>query len=193
MGIVDLLSDQATKRQQYLDAILASESPRKVIVAGPGTGKTHTFGMLLRSFPPDKKLALTFIRKLVADMNDEFGDVAEVKTFHAYCKMLLHRRFGSVDLIPFLTPVIEEDARAMGLGLSHFRDAFQTLQEDSPEVAYYLKRGMYYGAVSFDDSVFRVYQAVNAGTLSLPTYAQIVIDEFQDFNPLEVALIDQLQ
>jgi len=193
MGIVDLMSDQATKRQQYLEAILASDSPRKLIFAGPGTGKTYIFGRLLRSLPPDNKLALTFIRKLVADMHNEFGDVAEVKTFHAYCKMLLHQRFGAVDLIPFLTPVIEEDAKAQGLAFSPFRDAFQTLQEDSPEVAYFLERGMYYRAVSFDDSVFRVYQAVNSGTLSLPTYAQIVIDEFQDFNPLEVALIDQLQ
>jgi superfamily I DNA/RNA helicase len=193
MGTIDLLSDQATKRQQYLKAILGSDSPRKLIVAGPGTGKTDTFGRLLRSLPPGNKLALTFIRKLVADMDHEFGDVAEVKTFHAYCKMLLHQRFGAIDLIPFLTTVIQEDARAVGLGFSHFSDAFQTLQEGSPEVAYYLERGTYYRAVSFDDSVFRVYQAVNAGTLSLPPYAQIVIDEFQDFNPLEVALIDQLQ
>lgn len=193
MGVFDLLSDQATKRQQYLEAILASDSPRKLIFAGPGTGKTYTFGRLFHSLPSGNKLALTFIRKLVADMDHEFGDVAEVKTFHAYCKMLLHQRFGAVDLIPFLTLVIQEDAKDTGLGFSHFSDAFQTLQEDSPEVAYYLKRGMYYRAVSFDDSVFRVYQAVNAGTLSLPTYAQIVVDEFQDFNPLEVALIDQLQ
>ena len=193
MGIVDLLSDQATTRQQYLAAILASNSPRKLIVAGPGTGKTHTFGKLLRSLPPDNKLALTFIRKLVADMDDEIGDVAEIKTFHAYCKMLLHQRFGSVDLISFLTLIIEEDAKAQGLAFSPFQVAFQTLQEDSSEVAYYLNRGRYYRAVSFDDSVFRVYQAVNDGTLALPIYAQIVIDEFQDFNPLEVALIGHLQ
>jgi len=126
-------------------------------------------------------------------MHNEFGEVAEVKTFHAYCKMLLHQRFGAIDLIPFLAQVIVEDANAQGLAFSSFKDAFQTLQEDSPEVAYFLERGMYYRAVSFDDSVFRVYQEVNSGTLSLPTYAQFVIDEFQDFNPLEAALIDQLQ
>jgi superfamily I DNA/RNA helicase len=195
MGTFDLMSDQALKRQHYLDSILASGSPRKIIVAGPGTGKTHTFGVLLRSLPPDNLLALTFIRKLVADMDHEFGDIAEVKTFHGYCKMLLHLRLGAVDLIPFLTDVIEEDANAQGLVFSkkNFDNAFQTLQEDSPEVAYYLKRGNYYRAVSFDDSVFRVYQAVNAGTLFLPVYGQIVIDEFQDFNRLEIALIDQLR
>ena len=136
MNTVDLLNDQAAKRQHCLQAILASESPRKLIVAGPGTGKTYAFGELFRSLPAGSKLALTFIRKLVADMNSEFGDIAEVKTFHAYCKMLLHQRFGGIDLVPFLDLVIQEDARAEGLKFSDFRDAFQTLQEDSPEIAY---------------------------------------------------------
>ena len=103
MGPVDLMDDQATKRKQFLEAILASDSPRKLIVAGPGTGKTFTLGRLLRKFPAEDVLALTFIRKLVYEMRGEFGDIAEVKTFHAYCKMLLHQRFGSVDLSPFLT------------------------------------------------------------------------------------------
>ena len=65
MGIVDLLSDQATKRQQYLEAILASDSPRKLIFAGPGTGKTYTFRRLFQSLPPGNKLALTFIRNFI--------------------------------------------------------------------------------------------------------------------------------
>lgn len=193
MAIVDLLSDQAAKRKRYLKAILASDSPRKLIVAGPGTGKTYTFAGLLRSRPPGDYLALTFIRKLVADMDKEFGDIADVKTFHGYCKMLLHQRFGTVDLIPYLNLVVEEDAKAKKLSFPPFQVAFQTLQEDSPEVAYFLKRGRYYRAVSFDDSVFRVYQAVSEGTLTLPNYGQVVIDEFQDFNPLEVALIDHIQ
>ncbi len=31
------------QRQAALDAILDSAAPKKLIVAGPGTGKTHTF------------------------------------------------------------------------------------------------------------------------------------------------------
>lgn len=195
MSLIDLMNDQAAKRAEYLNAILASNNKKKLILAGPGTGKTFTFGKLLRNLAPENMLALTFIRKLVDDMDSEFGDIADVKTFHAYCKMLLHQRFGSVDLVPFLALVIVEDAKAQGLTFSQvqFQDAFQTLNEGSPEVAYFLNRGTYYRAVSFDDSVFRVYQAVNEGTLFLPTYVQVVIDEFQDFNPLEIALIDRLQ
>jgi hypothetical protein len=180
-------------RQQYLDAILNSRSPRKLIVAGPGSGKTHTLGAILRAAPAGDKLALTFIRKLVADMNREFGTVAEVKTFHAYCKMLLHSRFGPVTLIPFLDQVIEQDARAMRSRLRAFRAAFQTLQVGSDEIAFYLARGNYYRAVSFDDAVFRVVEGAIAGTLDLPEYSQVVIDEYQDFNPLEAMLIHLLE
>jgi superfamily I DNA/RNA helicase len=185
--------DQTESRRRYLRAILDSPSERKMIVAGPGTGKTFTMGQILRGSVPGTMLALTFIRNLVNDMQEEFGDIAEAKTFHAYCKMLLHQLHGSVDLAPYLTKVIEEDATAMQSGLLHFSDAFQLLQVDSPQISYYLARGDYYRAVSFDDSVFRVLEAVDQHRLELPTYDQIVIDEYQDFNPLEVNFIQLLQ
>ncbi len=193
MSAMDLYVDQAANRERCLEAILASRSPRKLIVAGPGTGKTYTFKKLLQSLPEGNKLALTFIRRLREDMEQKSGDIADVKTFHAYCKMLLHRRFGGVELVPYLTQVIEEDARAMRQRLAGFQDALQLLRGDSPEVGFYLARGDYYRAVSFDDSVFRVLVASKKGQLKLPEYVQIVVDEFQDFNPLEVAFIDLLQ
>jgi len=34
-------------RDHYLNKILNSDTPRKLIIAGPGTGKTHTFKKLL--------------------------------------------------------------------------------------------------------------------------------------------------
>ena len=191
--INNLLEKQSEKRQQYLDTVLASPNPRKLIVAGPGTGKTHTFGQLFRNSARNDNLALTFIKNLVDDMNNEFGDVAEVKTFHAYCKKILHKRYGSIELVPFLTQLIEEDANFLGYEYSKFNSAFQNLDENSDEICFYLDRGDYYRAVSFDDSVFRVYKAVKENEYVLPKYNQIVIDEFQDFNPLEIAFINELQ
>jgi superfamily I DNA/RNA helicase len=189
----NLLDNQANKRQAYLEAILASDSPRKLVVAGPGTGKTYTFGKLFKKSGDGDHLALTFIRRLVADMDADLGQVAEVKTFHAFCKKLLHRAYGGFVLSPFLTQVIAEDSKYLDLRHSHFDIAFQTLDEGSGEIAFYLERGDYYDAVSFNDSVYRVLLAVRKNAGFLPKYSQIVIDEFQDFNPLEVAFIDELQ
>ena len=191
--IEDYMQDQERRRQEFLDLILSSRSPRKLIVAGPGTGKTFTFGQLFRSLPEGSKLALTFIRKLVFDMDQEFGTIAEASTFHRFCKRLLHERFGSIELTPYLPKIIREDAEAINRNYPSFEASFQSLREGSAEMVYYLGRGNYYRAVSFDDSVYKVYRAVLEGTLELPRYSQIVIDEYQDFNILEVEFINQLQ
>ena len=132
---IDLLQNQAAHRQRYLDVIFYSSSARKLIVAGPGTGKTYTFGQLFRNSGEGKYLALTFIRKLVMDMEDELGELAEFKTFHAYCKKLLHEKYGRIVLFPFLTQVIKEDSVFLGLNLGNFDEAFQTLDEASEEVS----------------------------------------------------------
>lgn len=189
----DLLQDQESKRQSYLTKILDSKAPRKIIIAGPGTGKTFTFGEVLRKSGVSDNLAITFIRKLVADMECELNNCAEVKTFHSYCKKLLHEKTGRFDLVPFLTAIVESDASLLNTGYVDFDSKFQTLQETSKEVKFYLKRGDYYNSVSFNDSVFRLYQLVRDKEYELPKLNQIVVDEFQDFNPLEVAFIDELE
>lgn len=189
----ELLQDQATQRQSYLDAILSSSSPRKLIVAGPGTGKTYTFKQLFQNFGDGQFLALTFIRKLVIDMESELKGLAEVKTFHAFCKKLLHEKRGGIVLFQFLTQVIEEDSGFLSRNLSDFDDAFETLDYESEQISFYLQRGDYYQAVSFNDSVFRVLKAAQEDDEFLLRYTQIVIDEFQDFNPLEVAFINELE
>ena len=33
-------------------------------------------------------------------MEDDLGDLAEVKTFHAFCKRLLHEKRGGFELYP---------------------------------------------------------------------------------------------
>lgn len=191
--MANLLENQSKKRQEYLDAIILSDKTRKIIVAGPGTGKTYTFHQLFLKIGPANNLALTFIRKLKNEMEEELGGVSDVRTFHNYCKMLLHKRYGGVNLVPFLESIIREDAESIRFKRTDFRNAFQNLMEEVPEVKYYLMRGDYYQAVSFDDSVFKVYQAVIKGEIVLPKYDQIVIDEFQDFNALEAAFINQLE
>jgi hypothetical protein len=135
---------------------------------------------------------MTFIRKLVADMGTKFGNHAEVKTFHAYCKKVLHAQNGKVEIAPFLTKLIEKDAELLANNLSHFDARFQTLDEASPQIAFHLKRGDYYEAVGFDDSVYRLYKMLQRDAEILPAFDQIVIDEFQDFHQLEVAFIHEL-
>jgi|ERR1035437_4161432 superfamily I DNA/RNA helicase len=193
MTIEEIISVQKDERRKCLEAILLSKADKKIILAGAGTGKTFTFKEVLKANPGGKNIAMTFIRKLTSDMDASFGDLAEVKTFHAYCKKILHEQNGKVELIPYLTRIIEEDAHFLGLALKDFDEKFQMLDEKSPEVKFYLKRGDYYNAVSFNDSVYRLYKVLQKNTTIVPDFNQILIDEYQDFNPLEVAFIDELE
>jgi superfamily I DNA/RNA helicase len=189
----DLSYKEKEERNKYLQLIIESDSPKKLIVSGPGTGKTYTFKELFQHSGSSNNLALTFIRKLVNDLENELGSLAEVKTFHAFCKKLLHEKKGGFDLYPFLTEIINEDSVILGYQPCDFSKHFQLLDEDSPLINFYLDRGNYYNAVCFDDSVYRVLKISETDPNFIPRYDQIVIDEYQDFNPLEVAFIDELQ
>jgi hypothetical protein len=70
------------ERRAALDAILDSDARKKLIVAGPGTGKTYTFKAALER--AGGGVALTFIRALVRDLRIALAETAEiVNTFMA--------------------------------------------------------------------------------------------------------------
>jgi superfamily II DNA or RNA helicase len=56
------------------DRVLASKSRRKLVVAGPGAGKTYLFRELLKSADgsSEQRLVLTFINTLKDDLESEF-------------------------------------------------------------------------------------------------------------------------
>ena len=167
---------QAEERERYLNLVLDSESDKKLIVAGPGTGKTYTFKQILDNKGPGNYLVLSFIRKLVDDLAIELGDSAEVKTFHAFCKRILHEKQGKVDIYPKLPEIIQEDAKLLDHDYADFETKFRNLEETAPELAFYLARGDYYGYLSFDDSVYRLYQLLKEDDSMLDNYDQIIVD-----------------
>ena len=152
-----------------MEAILRSDAKKKLIIAGAGTGKTHTFSEVLKKRGDGTHLAMTFIRKLIADMESKLPN-AEVKTFHAYCKKILHAQNGKVEIAPFLTKIIQRDADLLEKDLANFNDKFQTLDETTEEIAFHLRRGDYYDAVGFDDSVYRLYKMLQENPDVLPSF-----------------------
>jgi superfamily I DNA/RNA helicase len=193
MNTEELISKQKEEWRECVNTICSSKSKKKIIIAGAGTGKTFIFKKILERNPGGRNIALTFIKRLTDYMDYDLSGLAEVKTFHAYCKKVLHKQSGRVDLRSYLRKIVVEDAKYLGLHLRAFDKKFQMLDEDSPEINFYLSRGDYYDAVSFNDSVYRLYKKLKENPEIIPTFNQILIDEFQDFNPLEVAFINELE
>ena len=186
---------QAADRDAHTQAIVQSSERYKIVVAGPGTGKSHIFKELLET-KKGENLVLTFIKNLAFDLQKELGELAESHTFHGYCKKLLHHI--SVDGIdtdfhyyPKLPKLVTSDAQYLERDLEKIEDIFHMLVEDE-RISFFLDRGNYYNTVGHSDAVYRVLKYFQSNTSELPSFCQIVVDEYQDFNPLEVAFIDEL-
>jgi ATP-dependent DNA helicase UvrD/PcrA len=192
------LDQIAAERAAATERILASSHPKRVIVAGPGTGKTHVFKEAL-----DRKggngLALTFIKKLASDLADHLGGSAETYTFHKFAKILVYRL-----AVPGLTPdfvlyppfnvLTNADLEILGRRPPDDRAVERQMQdlEEGPLPAEVLRLGTYYDAASFVDVVYRVFGFLETNTDRTPTYPLVVVDEYQDFTRLETAFIAQL-
>lgn len=172
-----------------------------MIVAGPGAGKTWIFRRLLEQAPgnDESRLVLTFINSLTDDLDRELGQLATVRTFHGYCFGVLKRdpqtRPGLRDdflLQPHLPALIEEDWRcAYDSEAPNFVDGMRRLDSEVDQ-KFFLERSNYYNAVGFDDAVYRVQRAWNDDPSIVPALDLVLIDEFQDFNPLEAEVIEAL-
>ena len=84
-------------------------------MAGPGTGKSHTFKQLLQN-RAGPNLALTFINLLANDLSAGLDDLADASTFHGYCRRLLHRipissRTAAFEYYPLLIQIQVDDLR----------------------------------------------------------------------------------
>ncbi len=168
------------KRAEATAAIVESTASKKLVIAGPGTGKTHTFAEALRA-AGQGGLAITFIRNLVADLSDSLGELADVFTFHGFCKHLLHRhpveglREGW-DYYPPLLELIEYDLGLLGNRTTRkqLEAGLHNLDDPHGAVAAAMDLGNYYNAVSHTDLVYRVLHHFQQNADLVPTYPLIV-------------------
>lgn len=80
--------------QEALQRILGSSARLKLIVVGPGTGKTFTFQWVLDE-TDCRGLAITFLLGVVSDLHEAIGETTDVYLFHGFARRLLHRVDGT--------------------------------------------------------------------------------------------------
>jgi superfamily I DNA/RNA helicase len=177
-------------------AIVESDAEKKLVVAGPGTGKTFTFRKALEACAGEG-LALTFIRNLVRDLDEALGAIAGVFTFHGFCKHQLHRNpveglRKNWHYYPPLMDLISYDLDLMNGPSPTYRQierALHALDDGEGFITAALDVGNYYNAVAHTDLVYRVLRHFEHHEEAIPEYPLIVVDEYQDFSLLETSFI----
>jgi len=182
-----------TEREKYTDAILNSDSRKKIIIAGPGTGKSFLFQQICEDSCKDDKakiLVLSFINELVDDLVKDLHKykIAEVRTLHSFALSQLNYKKFFLDL----GAVIEEDYRIINNKEVNFNKIFCNFSRQKKSLDFYSKRRTYYDYLSPNCSVHVLVRYFEEDESEIPLYSQILIDEFQDFNKLEARLIDLL-
>jgi len=90
-------------RKKAAADIRESTAEKKLIVAGPGTGKSFMFGLLLQDISKDRpSLVFTLINNLVDELKRHVAklenDQIKVNTLHGFCKEMLHKSIALGDL-----------------------------------------------------------------------------------------------
>lgn len=188
----DKYETSKAERQKYVDAVLNSQSKKNIVVAGPGTGKTYLFKEVLKG--KKKTLTLTFVNALVEDLSLELCGISDVKTLHGFARSALGTATSdSIKVFPKLSEVIKEDAKIL-LGKDiNFDQLFHNRDDENEHIEFYKKRKNYYDKhYGYSDIIFAIVKYFESNKDKIPSYEQVVVDEFQDFNKLEVSLIDLL-
>jgi len=181
----------ATERTNSVNAILDSTAEKKVVVAGPGTGKTFLFKKILNG--KTKTLTLSFVNALVDDLSLELYGISEVRTLHSFGRSELSKLLKKeVNIYSKLSAIIHQDFKILTGTEIDFDVLFHERKDDDANLDFYEARRQYYDYYGFTDVIYSAVKAFEADPKNVPSYEQVLIDEFQDFNKLEVSMIDLL-
>jgi len=167
-----------------------------VVKAGPGTGKTRVLTermQALRERGEGAILAITFTTKACAEIRVRLmTDVLEVYTFHALAARLL-RQTG----IPFAIAdelLVAERAATLGMGGATFIDDLlyrqsvgEGLDASQSRLIQSLRQD---GFFTYEGLIIEAIRILEAP--STPTWAHILVDEFQDINPVQYRFLKVL-
>lgn len=182
------------KRAEHSKEVIDSGSLKRLVMAGPGTGKSYLFQEIarnLRTQGKDNILVLTFINELVKDLLVDMHGLAEVSTLHSFAAKKLK---SSQTIYLKLLDLAEKDYFVSHGKKVEYKAIINNLDIDGneDELKYLAARRGYYKAYDTSSIVYDLVQLYEKDDSRIPAYDLIMIDEYQDFNELEARLIELL-
>jgi len=189
------------ERSGAFDAILKSKKDKKIIVAGPGTGKTYTFREYLKkkNSKTEKILIITFINNLVEDLIKEIksdkilSEYTELKiqTLHSFSYSILTKYYK---IFPNLKEIIIKDFEIINNKKIDEKELLKNLNNliSTQDVKFYFSRAKFYKAIGHDGATFLSHYFLKNKKVPVPIFSQIIVDEFQDLNFTEKSIVEIL-
>lgn len=121
---------------KYIHAIISSPCSKKIIIAGPGTGKSYLFSMICQEIQKKcrgKVLVMSFINELVDDLKRELYlyKKVEVKTLHSFALAQFPKNTRKIYLKT--EAIIEEDYKVITGKEVKFGELLCNLIDDDSE------------------------------------------------------------
>ena len=184
----------------------AADSGARVtaVIAGPGTGKTHTLverivRLVERGVKPSEITAVTFTVRAAEELRERLAaklkrkaDKITVGTFHSVCYSFLKAEFAPASRalqIQTAEAVLRDFGRkcAPNAFLSKVSAAKNGMGEEDACIREYTRRLRAAGALDFDDIIDEALARKIAGEC----FRCLLVDEFQDVNEKQYELVRQ--
>jgi superfamily I DNA/RNA helicase len=153
----------------------------KLLLAGPGTGKTTSIKKLLEDRQPASVLVLSFTNATISDLIDGFSD-SSLSIDSSNC-MTLHSMALKVNHLENVQILGSDDAKLLNGYAKRMKLDFNFVCQS-------------FNAITFDGMVTSCADFLESnpayGSEKIGQYELIVVDEFQDFNSSEIALLKQI-
>lgn len=180
-----------------------------LIVAGPGTGKTHTLvrriAHIIPSIPAHENvLAVTFTNKAAAQMKDRLMSLGVpqkqtfIGTFHAFCLKLLREHWEWTALPKDFQVIMPEEVEGFdkaALERIGLMKSTHLVIEGSDEYKTYQRALKAKSCIDFDDilrETLNVLEEESVARMVRASYTHIFVDEYQDLNPVQHAVLKMI-
>jgi superfamily I DNA/RNA helicase len=173
--------EQEAQRNADIEKILSSTAKKKVILAGPGTGKSYLLAEAIKRKKDQGKSkfhAITFLGKLEHSLADDLAGLSETSTLHSFARSIVLEGLPTWRYFKNIKEIIFQD-----LEIAKAKDISIWSEE-------YQERSQYYKAIGDADVVHLAVQLMQKDPDNIPLRDLFLVDEYQDFNDIENDFIE---